>query len=114
MFERGKIVLVPFPFTDLSAHKVRPALIVSNPKHLDKHVIVTFITSQSNAPEKTSVVVSKRMRTFSKTGLKMGSTIRCDKLASLEKTIVLGEIGEAPTTIMSRVSRCLKVVLHLT
>ncbi|MDQ3180105.1 MAG: type II toxin-antitoxin system PemK/MazF family toxin [Acidobacteriota bacterium] len=28
--KRGKIVLTPFPFTDLSKSKVRPALIVSS------------------------------------------------------------------------------------
>ncbi|MCS7265851.1 MAG: hypothetical protein NZ805_13580 [Armatimonadetes bacterium] len=28
-FQRGDVVLVPFPFTDLSAQRVRPAVIVS-------------------------------------------------------------------------------------
>jgi mRNA interferase MazF len=29
-FHRGDVVLVPFPFSDLSATKVRPAVIVSS------------------------------------------------------------------------------------
>ena len=29
-FQRGDIVLIPFPFTDLSATKTRPAVIISS------------------------------------------------------------------------------------
>ena len=29
--QRGDVVLVPFPFSDLSATKVRPAVVVSSP-----------------------------------------------------------------------------------
>ncbi len=30
MYSKGEIVLIPFPFSDLSDQKVRPAIIVSN------------------------------------------------------------------------------------
>ena len=32
-FQRGDVVLIPFPFTDLSAKRVRPAIVVSVPEH---------------------------------------------------------------------------------
>jgi mRNA interferase MazF len=43
---KGKVVLVPFPFDDLSASKVRPAVCLTNPVGPHAHVIVAFITSQ--------------------------------------------------------------------
>lgn len=48
MYEQGDIVLIPFPYSDLSSIKLRPALILSNSK-LDKlpDRICCFITSKS-------------------------------------------------------------------
>ena len=44
---KGKIVLVPFPFTDLTAAKLRPALVIYGG---EKDIIVAFISSKI-APE---------------------------------------------------------------
>src|SRR6266576_1244266 len=47
-FSQGDVVLVPFPFTDLSVTKQRPALVLS-PERLNKvrtDLVVAAITSQ--------------------------------------------------------------------
>ena len=45
---KDKIVLVPFPFDDLSAEKVRPAVCLTDPIGQHRHVILAFITSNTN------------------------------------------------------------------
>ena len=40
---RGDVVLVRFPFTDLSGQKLRPALVVGYPR--GEGVILAFVTS---------------------------------------------------------------------
>lgn len=39
---RGDIVLVPFPFTDLTGEKVRPAVIVS-PDPVGEDIVLAFL-----------------------------------------------------------------------
>jgi len=54
---KGKIVLVPFPFTDLTAAKLRPALVIHES---ERDVIIAFISSK--VPPKSSeseVVIAK-------------------------------------------------------
>jgi mRNA interferase MazF len=89
MYEFGSIVLVPFPFTDLSATKVRPALIVSKPAKDARDVIVCFITSQEmpSMPQAAPLAAGKH------SGLKVPSTVRFDKIATLDRRIILGELG---------------------
>lgn len=43
---QGNIVLVPLPFSDLSAVKRRPAVVVSNQKFKGEDVIICAMTSQ--------------------------------------------------------------------
>ena len=43
---KGKVVLVPFPFDDLSAAKIRPAVCLTNPVGTHQHLILAFITSK--------------------------------------------------------------------
>ncbi len=54
---KGKIVLVPFPFTDLTAAKLRPALVLYEG---DKDVILAFISSKIPSEPSTSEILIKK------------------------------------------------------
>lgn len=89
---------MPFPFTDLSAAKVRPALVVSQPDSAARDVVVCFITSKQNQ----DLPHALALKATAKTGLKVPSVVRFDRIATLEKRIVLGELGRIePRTLRS-------------
>ena len=50
-YNRGDILLVPFPFSDLSATKVRPAVVISSPAYhaTEPDLILAAITSNTAA-----------------------------------------------------------------
>ena len=69
--KRGDIVLVPFPFTDLTAEKLRPAVIVSpDPQELD--IVIAFVSSVVPSGEmgETDFLLTPDHPDFSSTGLK--------------------------------------------
>ena len=43
---KGKVVLVPFPFDDLSSIKVGPAVCLTNPMGQYNHIILAVITTK--------------------------------------------------------------------
>ena len=89
---KGKIVLIPFPFTNLTAAKLRPALVLFEG---ERDVVVAFISSKvPDKPALTDVVVDKSHPEFMLTGLKLSSVIKLDKIATVLKDLVVGEIGE--------------------
>jgi mRNA interferase MazF len=103
---RGKIVLLPFPFIDLASAKLRPALVLYEGK-LD--VVVAFISSKIPSElSKTDVLVIKDDPDFGKTGLKVGSVIKLDKIATVFKDLVVGELGELSDGVQAGVSQKLQ------
>ena len=115
MFKRGTIILVPFPFTDLSAQKVRPALIVSSNKK-GEDVIVCFVSSIISGSARgldTQILINEKDPVFANTGLKVSSIIGVDKIVTLDKKIILGELGSLDDKYMRQVDRALKKVLGL-
>ncbi len=94
MFKFGTIVLVPFPFTDLTSTKVRPALIVSKTDPKTKDLVLVFITSRTHEQrQRGRLLLEAKNKHFKQTGLKVDSLIRFDKLATLSKSVILGELG---------------------
>jgi mRNA interferase MazF len=78
---KGKIVAIPFPFTDLKGAKVRPALVIYE-GHED--VIVAFTSSKIPAePYNVHVPLTKEMPGFKLSGLKRDSVIQLNKLVQL-------------------------------
>lgn len=45
-YSRGEVVLVRYPFSDLSGAKVRPAIVVSTP-HISKDIFIVPLTSRT-------------------------------------------------------------------
>jgi mRNA interferase MazF len=69
---RGKVVLVPFPFDDLSATKVRPAVCLTEPIGPHRHVILAFITSRIPAAIlDADLVLDASHADFASTGLRV-------------------------------------------
>ncbi|WP_020401699.1 type II toxin-antitoxin system PemK/MazF family toxin [Gracilimonas tropica] len=85
--KKGDIVLVPFPFTDLTGAKNRPALVLISD---DLDVTLCFISTQLKWKENTDIVLSPSNRN----GLKKKSLIRLSKIATVDKELVLGKLGE--------------------
>ena len=106
---KGKLVLVPFPFTDLSGHKVRPALVLYNSK-FGEDCIVTFISVDK---QKRSKLFDISVTASLGNGLKQNSVIKLDKIATLQKKIVLGEIGILEPTTLLLVTKKLKYLFKL-
>lgn len=84
---KGDIILITFPFTDLSDKKLRPAVVLAETEH---DVTVAFITSQLSWEEITDIKIEPS--TFN--GLKSRSIIRLSKIATLDLNLVKGVLGK--------------------
>jgi mRNA interferase MazF len=90
---KHKIVLVPFPFDDLSSTKVRPAACLTDKIKPYGHVVLAFITSKIANPGNSDLVVDSPAGDFAITGLKVSSTIRLHRLMTVSSTIIKRQLG---------------------
>ena len=101
-FKKGDVVLVRFPFTDLSGSKQRPGLIVSSDSlnRVRDDVLVAAITSQipaTLAADEFPIPTGE----LSACGLPKPSILRLSKLVSLHQQLVIKRIGALPSASLS-------------
>lgn len=103
-YEPGHVVLVPFPFTDLTATKQRPALVVSSTSFNQSHpdIIVLAITSQQTTtltPDE--FFLSEKEQ--SDAGLPKPSKVKTEKIITIDKNLIrktLGQISQNTLTFI--------------
>lgn len=109
-----KIVLVPFPFDDVTANKVRPAVCLTAAIPPHSHVVLAFITSQiASNPSPTDFIFNKTDADFIVTGLKVSSTIRLHRLMTVKKSIILRELGELSSSQQKEIDNRLRTLFNL-
>ncbi len=88
-FIKGDVIVVPFPFSDLTRAKRRPALVVANLSGDD--LILCQITSQK-VRDSYSIAITNT--DFSNGGLNQNSNIRPNRIFTAEQKIILYKIGQ--------------------
>jgi mRNA interferase MazF len=100
-FVKGDIVVLPFPFSDLSSSKKRPAYVAAAPGGDD--LILCQITSQ---PKEDSVEISGSELSQGK--LNLMSYVRITKIFTADKSIIAYRLGsikkEKIETIQERIA----------
>ena len=90
IYKKWDIILVPFPFTDLSSSKRRPGLIISpNEYNSEQDVVILFVTSKVDRQKRVGdYLVSK----WKESGFPKPSMVRM-KFATIDKSIIVKKIG---------------------
>jgi len=88
MYEQKDIILIPFPYSDLTGSKKRPALIVSNEKiNKTQDRICCLITSKSH---KEDILITKD--SFEEGNLPFKSWIKSHRIFTINEKIILNKL----------------------
>jgi mRNA interferase MazF len=111
-FQRGDVVLIPFPYTDLSASKTRPAVVVSSGLYhrTRPDVLLAYVSSQVS---KAHSVLDYVLADWSLAGLPKPSFVR-PKIAAVEPSLVVHQVGRLSVRNRLEVDRRLRLALALT
>lgn len=108
-FDQGDVVLLPFPFTDLSASKTRPAIVVSTSRFTEVtgDVTAVMITSLRRDGE-----FDCELKDWQEARLLEPSWMRA-KVATLDPSLVRYRPGRLSTRDLESVMACLRRALGL-
>ncbi len=97
-FIKGDVVVVPFPFSDLTQAKRRPALVISKLEGDD--LILCQITSQAI---RDNYAISIDDKDFETGSLKQPSNVRPNRIFTADSHIVLYKIGNLSATKVNEI-----------
>jgi len=112
IFDRGDVVLVPFPFTDLTTQKQRPALVISSKSFNDSSAdaILAAITSQvpTDLQHSDYRLSSDEQK---QGGLPKPSVVKAAKVVTLSQALIRKKLGRLPVETVDQIVRKLVSVI---
>ena len=97
-FTAGQVVIVHFPFSDLTASKLRPAVVLAEAGRGDW--ILCQITSKSYGDNR---AISLADADFARGSLHLTSYVRPGKLFTAHSSLVAGQVGELQSAKFTRI-----------
>ncbi len=111
VYKRGDIVLVPFPFSDQTTTKKRPAVAISSNRYnaVSQDIIIMAVTSQT---EKSFTIGECLIKNWKEAGLLKPSTVK-PVISTIEQKLVLKKLGMLSPDDLALLDSTLKDLLSL-
>jgi mRNA interferase MazF len=103
---KGDIVLIPIPFTDLSGIKNRPAVVLIDS---EDDVMVCFLSTKLKWQSDCDIL----LKPTKLNGLKKTSIIRINKLATVDKELIIGLLGRLDEHYQDLLDKSLLKILKI-
>ena len=107
----GDIVLINFPFTNLTHTKIRPALVITTKR--DDIIVLGIFSKIPDSIDDSWYLVEEIAGRFYQTGLKKASIIKTEKIAVIHNSIVKKKIGTLPEEVFITVKEKLRKTLNI-
>jgi mRNA interferase MazF len=109
MPDQGAIVLIPVPFTDLSSHKRRPVIVISNDDYncRSPDVIVVGMTSNPQIVPHSFQITSADLVAGV---LNRPGTVRVDKIYTLARSLVAKEFAKVSPQVIQQIRDLLEAL----
>lgn len=111
VYQRGDVLLVPFPFSDLSTTKVRPALVVSSSVYHASEPDLLLAAVTSNLAGAKSVV-DYRLQDWQAAGLRYPPAFK-PVIFTLDPARVLHRVGAISETDLSAIDQRRRLIFAL-
>lgn len=116
MTQRGDVVRVDFPFTDIPRRKKRPAVVVQNDRDNQKirKTVVAMITGNlSRRGDPSHLLIDPSTPEGASSGLHGPSLVSCNNLYTLEQDCIQARLGHLSDVLKQKLDDCLKAALEL-
>ena len=106
-FIKGDVVVIPFPYSNLSNSKRRPALVIAESSYTE--IILCQITSQK-IKDNSAILLSEN--DFNHGTLHKTSNIRPNKIFTAESSIILYKVGSLKEQKVKEVTDTIILILQ--
>jgi len=110
MIEQRELILLDYPFSDLEATKVRPAVVVSNNAYNRKFqdMIIVPLTTNLSLREHSISLVQENLE---EGWLIKESRIKVDRIMSVEQSLIRKVIGKVQNGVLTDITTALSNIL---